>query len=86
MVEFKKILSFQIVHLMNLTMTLNIIDMTTLIITMTGPILYVKDNPLVDMVLQLNNRHLIAIQYTHFIIQEQDTFGLFSFSGDAVER
>ena len=71
---------------MNLTMTLNIIDMTTLIITMTGPILYVIDNPLVDMVLQLNNRHLIAIQYTHFIIQEQDTFGLFSFSGDAVER
>ena len=26
------------------------------------------------------------MQYTHFIIQEQDTFSLFSFSDDALER
>ena len=26
------------------------------------------------------------MQYTYFIIQEQDTFGLFSFSDDAVEE
>ena len=57
-VEFKKTLSFQIVHLMNQTMTLDVVDTKTMIITITiaGSILYKQS--LVDMVLQLNNTNI----------------------------
>ena len=51
-------LSFQVIHDMNQTMTLNVVDKTTLIITITitGVILYVTDNPFADMVIHLNTK------------------------------
>ena len=73
---------------MNQTMTLNIVDTTTMLITIKipGVIPYVTDNPLADMVQHLNTNILISNAIYIFIIQEQDTFGLFSFSDDAVEE
>ena len=51
--EFQNILFFQEVHLMNQAMILNVLDKTTMIITMTitGSLLYVADNPLANIAL-----------------------------------
>ena len=51
--EFQKILFYQEVHLMNQAMILNVLDKTTMIITMTitGSLLYVADNPLANIAL-----------------------------------
>ena len=49
--EFQKILYFQEVHLMNQAMILNVLDKTTMIITITGSLLYVTDNPLANIAL-----------------------------------
>ena len=42
-------------------MTLNVVDKTAMIITIaiTGSIFYVTHNPLVDMFLRVNTKHLI---------------------------
>ena len=66
-------LSFQIIHLMNQAMTLNIVDTTTMliIIKIPGDIPYVTDNtdnPLANMALHLNANILIsnAIYIFHY--------------------
>ena len=68
---------------MNQTVTLNIVDTTIMIITITitGAIFYVTDN----LPCQYGTAFLLAIQYTDFIFQEQNTFGLLSFTDGAVE-
>ena len=51
--EFCRMLFLQAVHLKNLTMTLNILDTTTMILTITktDAINYVIHNPLADVAL-----------------------------------
>ena len=76
--EFQKMLSFQIVHLMNQTMTFNTLNLATMIITIkiAGVILYVTDNAFANMVLHLNTKHfdkhydihISSLWYTHFIV------------------
>ena len=57
--EFQKMLSFQIVHLINQKMTLNTLNPATMIITIKieGAILYITDNAFANMVLHLNYKH-----------------------------
>lgn len=57
--EFQKMLSFQIVQLINQKMTLNTLNPATMIITIKieGAILYITDNAFANMVLHLNYKH-----------------------------
>ena len=57
--EFQKVLLFLVVLLMNQMMTLNIVDTTERIITITIPDtnFYVTYNPFADMVLHLNTKN-----------------------------
>ena len=68
---------------MNQTVTLNIVDPTIMLITITitGAIFYVTDN----LPCQYGTAFLLAIQYTDFIFQEQNIFDLLSFTDGAVE-
>ena len=68
---------------MNQTVTLNIVDPTIMLITITitGAIFYVTDN----LPCQYGTAFLLAIQYTDFIFQEQKIFDLLSFTDGAVE-